>query len=85
MSKKQVKSRLFGMSQEVPCRGHRLYFFLPTGRCQGNRLKNMKQHNSLDGCHVPAGTSKLLEDLGRKIERGLVITGGTLWKSLLCS
>lgn len=52
-------------------------------RCHGSSLKNVRQQVSLDGCHVPAGTRT--RGFGKEAGRRLVIIGGTLWKSLLCS
>lgn len=56
----------------VPCRCHRHFLFLSfflvfvqTDTCQGNGPQNVKQHGSLDDGHVPTGTSKLPEDLGK--------------------
>lgn len=59
-----VKTVLSGMSQ-IQCHAEGTYylsFFFQTDRCQGSSLQNMRQHDSLDDGHVPAGTSKLLKD-----------------------
>lgn len=77
-------------SGRVPFRGHALsfffpFFFLQTDRCQGNSLQNMRQHDSLDDCPVPADINKLLEDFGGKTGHGSAIIGRTLWISLFVS
>lgn len=36
-----------------------IFHFSQTDWCQGNCLQNVRQDNSLDGCHIPAGRSYL--------------------------
>lgn len=49
----------------VPYRGHRLSFFFANRQMPGEQSAKC-EHDSLDDGHAPAGTSKLLEDLGGK-------------------
>lgn len=81
MSKQWVRSLLCGMSvmERAPSIFVLFCFALlfQSDSYEGSSLKNVRQRDSLVGCHVPAGTRA--QGFGKETGRRSVIIGRTLW------